>query len=173
VSVSLERTRWLTRRQFLALGVGVLFLLLAIYVATVWRRYQLRMGYDWGRIRRYAGEKGSEVSAWARNAHLSPAERIQRAFSYLQLEPGTAEAFVTDYTRHRAPLRRFVPPPDAQEDFFDRFLLSTDFFQHGADESRRVRYSRFYDPYVNPCWNPFLPGGTTTPTAMAWEPLQQ
>ena len=35
------------------------------------------------------------------------------------------------------------------------FLLSSDFFEHGADESRQVRYLRYYDPYAFACGNPF------------------
>lgn len=34
------------------------------------------------------------------------------------------------------------------------YLLSSDFFLNGADESRLVRYLRFYDP-MRPCGNPF------------------
>jgi hypothetical protein len=155
--VTNERTGTFTRRQFVVVGAGLLFLLLAGYVLTAWRRYQVRMGYGWGRIADYVGTQGREVSAWSRQAHLSPAERILGRFDYMQFEPGAVEAFVRDYERHRGPLRRFVPPRNAQEEVFDRFLLSTDFFLNGADESRRVRYVRFYDPYVNPCWNPCLP----------------
>lgn len=34
------------------------------------------------------------------------------------------------------------------------FLMSTDFFLHGADESRPVNYVMFFHPYRSPCWNP-------------------
>jgi hypothetical protein len=37
------------------------------------------------------------------------------------------------------------------------FLLSTDFFAHGADESRPLRYATLYDPYRSPCYNPMDP----------------
>ena len=35
------------------------------------------------------------------------------------------------------------------------FLLSTDFFDHGADENREIRYVRYYYPYSFACGNPF------------------
>ena len=35
------------------------------------------------------------------------------------------------------------------------FLLSTDFFQNGADVSKPVSYFGFYDPYKRPCANFF------------------
>ena len=34
------------------------------------------------------------------------------------------------------------------------YLLSSDFFTHGADESRTVKYVELYDP-MRPCGNPF------------------
>lgn len=34
------------------------------------------------------------------------------------------------------------------------FLLSTDFFLSGADESKPVNFVSFYDPYISPCWSP-------------------
>ena len=37
------------------------------------------------------------------------------------------------------------------------FLLSTDFFAHGADESRPLRFVQLYDPYRAPCYNPMEP----------------
>ena len=36
----------------------------------------------------------------------------------------------------------------------ETYLLSSDFFLQGADESRTVRYLQFYDP-MRPCGNPF------------------
>ena len=35
------------------------------------------------------------------------------------------------------------------------FLLSTDFFQNGADENKPLNYLGFYDPYKRPCANFF------------------
>ncbi len=35
------------------------------------------------------------------------------------------------------------------------FLLSTDFFLNKMDESKKIKYIGFYDPYLRPCMNPF------------------
>jgi len=42
-----------------------------------------------------------------------------------------------------------------EEDVVSAFLLSTDFFWRGADETRELVYAGFYDPYYRPCQNPF------------------
>ncbi len=48
-----------------------------------------------------------------------------------------------------------------EDTFVSTYLLSSDFFLNGADESRTVQYLGFYDP-MHPCGNPFArppPGG--------------
>lgn len=35
------------------------------------------------------------------------------------------------------------------------YLLSTDFFRRGMDESKVVKYVGLYDPYTRPCLHPF------------------
>jgi hypothetical protein len=35
------------------------------------------------------------------------------------------------------------------------YLLSSDFFQSGMDESRLVKYVSLYSPYLRPCAHPF------------------
>jgi hypothetical protein len=39
--------------------------------------------------------------------------------------------------------------------FVSTYLISSDFFTNGSDESRIVRYVGFYDPMVRPCGSPF------------------
>ncbi len=39
------------------------------------------------------------------------------------------------------------------------FLLSTDFFLNGADETKPVRFRQLFHPYVSPCWNPLVQRG--------------
>jgi hypothetical protein len=36
-----------------------------------------------------------------------------------------------------------------------RFLLSTDFFWNGCNETRALEYLEYNNPYQNPCGNPF------------------
>ena len=77
---------------------------------------------------------------------------IRKHFDYLQFDDEVIEAFERDLTRQQGPWNsRTSPRP------FTRFLASTDFFQHNADENRPLRYVTFYDPYVSPCYSPFEP----------------
>lgn len=74
---------------------------------------------------------------------------LRRHFHYLELDDASLARYARDYLRH-------LPPPDlAGPDLYTRFLLSNDFFQNGADESRTLRYLALYNPYVNACRNPF------------------
>lgn len=93
--------------------------------------------------------------------------RLRAHFDYLKLEipSETMRQFASDYTRHygrteRGGLYRYLgrKPASHYEARWDElattFLLSTDFFLHGADESQPVRYVALYHPYASPCWNP-------------------
>ncbi len=128
--------RQISRRRFVGLSLTALSATIVGSVGVLSRGH-------WERI-------GSSL-AWLRGAHLSAAQRIERHFHYLDLDPEGVRAFVRDYTKHRGEITRFSEP---REDIFERYLLSTDFFRNGADESRPVRYVLFFDPYVSPCWNP-------------------
>ena len=66
------------------------------------------------------------------------------------LDAAVLEAFVGDYLADTARVRR----GERIEAVGSRFLLSTDFFQHGGDESRALRYVAYFDPYRSPCYNP-------------------
>lgn len=129
----------ISRRKFVGLSLTALSAAVVGSAGLLPRRWWERIGGNLG---------------WARGAHLSAEERIQHQFHYLELDPAGVQAFVRDYTQHRGEIRRFSRPKD---DIFERYLLSTDFFRNGADESRPVRYVLFYDPYVSPCWNPCAP----------------
>ena len=60
-------------------------------------------------------------------------------------------AFVEDYERVHGPYPTNKQPGMTE---YKRFLLSTDFFQNGADESRPLRYVRIFDAYASPCYQP-------------------
>ena len=82
---------------------------------------------------------------------------ITRYYDYLRLEPADVERFAREYEHWQ----RAEELREPIEDTFGRFLLSTDFFLHDADESRPVRYLRLHDAYLTPCGNPFLRTPTT------------
>lgn len=124
--------RPISRRKFLAVTVAALAALLAGAVHRKWEGIQER----W---------------EWYRHAHLPLAERIRRHFHYLDLDPDGVNAFVGRYEAQKGEVSFFTPP---EPQVFQHYLLSTDFFQHAADESRTVQFIAFFDPYLSPCWNP-------------------
>lgn len=77
------------------------------------------------------------------------AAELRRHFDYLELDEESLARYARDYLRYLA------PPDLAGTDLYTRFLLSNDFFQNGADESRPMHYVTLYDPYVTACRNPF------------------
>lgn len=95
-------------------------------------------------------EDGGEVEA-AASSPSTLAVELRLHFSYLAIGEDVLEAFVRDFERHRGRFRLH-----AQAVPHARFLASTDFFQNGADEAKPLRYASYYDPYVSPCYNPFV-----------------
>lgn len=75
---------------------------------------------------------------------------LRKRFAYLQFEPGAIERFAAEAETHRHRLKRRSKGMELGE----RFLMSTDFFQNGADESRTISYVTFYHPYESFCYNP-------------------
>lgn len=92
-------------------------------------------------------------NAFLRNRSGSPEERLIREhFAYLTIDADGLRRFLREY-------RRAIGPPSLVGErevrrFLDTFLLSTDFFREGADESRSVRFAMLYDVYTNPCYEP-------------------
>ncbi len=80
----------------------------------------------------------------------SPKRRLMWHFSYLDLDPDGVDAYVRDVDRDIGRLSRLRSWPSY---VFTDFLLSTDFFRHGADETRRVKYVALYAPYITICHN--------------------
>ena len=50
---------------------------------------------------------------------------------------------------------RVFRPSGLETEMVTSFLLGSDFFRRGTDETRVVRYIGFYDPYSMVCGNPF------------------
>jgi hypothetical protein len=145
--------RPITRRQFVRTSLIVLVCAGAAYAAYFAHRL-ISVRYGWSRIANYGWSRGREVLSWSRGAHLTVEERLHRRFDFLDLDPAGVRRFVEDYQKHRGRIGRFAPPRYPDQEIYHRYLLSTDFFMHGGDESRTVSYMMFYDPYASPCWNP-------------------
>ncbi len=104
-----------------------------------------------------AGCGGSKESARG----MSVAEARKKVVEYLRLKlpylrhgEGTLERFAAEYVRHFPPGTKPGPGPN----LVARYLLSTDFFPNGADESKPLDWVEFYDPYISPCYNPLVEG---------------
>jgi hypothetical protein len=143
----------LRRRRFLILGSGA-----ALVIAS-----------GVGVARWYHGDPKSVIIAI-----------LERRVGYLQVDHASFERFAVDYLESRKEYKReltmmalfalpyrYVTPYSflrqghslrrLESNVVSRYLLSTDFFEHGADESRPVAYVEFHDPYSIACRNPFVP----------------
>lgn len=92
---------------------------------------------------------GQKIAAY-RYPHLGLAKAIQRHFSYLNIADEEAVKFATKYEEVYQPKTAKA----SLEKVYQVFLLSTDFFQNGADQSRPLRFTVLYHPHKNPCYNP-------------------
>ena len=80
--------------------------------------------------------------------------RLRCHYLNLQISDKEFDQFVRLYRKHYGWETRWSTA--ALEPMAGVFLLSTDFFENGADESIPVRYRRFFHAYVSPCWNPLV-----------------
>ncbi len=102
---------------------------------------------------------------------------LHRRVGYLRVDTSTFHTFAKDYVVFRKqyerelaklsalalPLRfmspyawleRGHPYRRLEDNVVSRYLLSTDFFQNGANERTLVKYLSFYDPLLTICRNP-------------------
>lgn len=124
-----------SRRKFLAwtaaLGAGLVGGALALFPA--------------------ARENARSWAARLAHSGSAPKAKLLAHFDYLKISDEVAERYVADYS---ANVREVGRLSELGLDFYTRFLLSTDFFQHGADESRALEYVAIYGPTITLCYNP-------------------
>ena len=108
-------------------------------------------------------------------------EIVQKRLNYLKLDPNGVNRFARDLVERKIIFGRKLRLIDmagpvytglsshlghnalsqnfkhGEERIVSMYLLSTDFFQNGHDESKVVRYMEFYEPFVKfrPCNTPF------------------
>ncbi|HUG36774.1 MAG TPA: hypothetical protein VML54_07475 [Candidatus Limnocylindrales bacterium] len=109
-------------------------------------------GFVLGACRRRSADSGRSAVP---DARLDPAvakirDEVEASLPFLPLERGEVENFALAYVLHRD---AGTLTPALELDLQRRFLLSTDFFDHGADLQRTPRYVLFYDPWATPCSN--------------------
>ena len=134
------------RRRFVKLGITALAAVGAGSSGALAFRNRESVAWHWDKLSDSVDESTSKLH----RALVSVEDRIQNHFDYLNIDEGGLKAFAQQHQRRYG--EGFDSEPDSE--LFERFLLSTDFFQHSANESRLVKYVSYYDPYVSPCYNP-------------------
>jgi hypothetical protein len=96
----------------------------------------------------------SEAPCVFTDAVASIASDLRAHFDYLRFESDVLARYA------RLCVESYGAPdltmPGTRRRMHAQFLLSTDFFQNGAAEGRTLRFVALYDPYVTPCYNPFV-----------------
>ncbi len=92
--------------------------------------------------------------------------KIRQELSFMKLDENGVREFVSEYTKNmswktKLALKSFALSPLTSRQsrkihrLMTMYILSTDFFDNGMDESRTVKYIAIYDPQGRPCINPF------------------
>ncbi|MDO1446008.1 hypothetical protein Q0590_07080 [Rhodocytophaga aerolata] len=93
---------------------------------------------------------------------------IQKELSYLNLDKQGIEQYAADYLQYEGNVPRIElklkmyrllgvnsEKSSIVSALIEKYLLSTDFFLKNMDESRKINYIGYYNPYNSPCANPF------------------
>ena len=104
----------------------------------------------------FACRREDEASAPAASLEDRLRRDLLDEFHYLSIGDEVLAPFALAYLQHHPDF----DPENAKHlhDLRSTFLMSTDFFQNAADESRPLRFVALYDPYVTPCYNPMIAG---------------
>jgi hypothetical protein len=144
-SKSVVAGRPVTRRRFLHLTLTALG-------ATILAGSGLAF-FDWlGLKRRWRSAQNHLIAN--RYAFMPADRRIRKHFGDLTIDEEGLERFVHDFEMYVGRVTFYSVTTNGR--LFSTFLLSTDYYRNGADPKKLVRYVAFYDPYVSPCWNPFI-----------------
>lgn len=96
----------------------------------------------------------------------SAASIVRKQLDYLKLDEEGLNRFAKEYSiakdrKYKLTLKGYnLLGIDASQSgkihqMVTTYLLSTDFFANGMDESRTIKYLAMYDPYLRPCAHPF------------------
>jgi hypothetical protein len=148
-SESIDARRPVTRRRFLQFALaafGATVLASAGLASFDWLGLRTRAKWQWRTAQNH-------LTAY-RYAFMPADRRIRKHFGDLMIDEAGLQRFVRDYEKHRGRVTFYSVRSNGR--LFSTFLLSTDYYRNGADPKRPVHYVTFYDPYVSPCWNPFM-----------------
>jgi hypothetical protein len=76
--------------------------------------------------------------------------RIHAHLGFLDIEDDAYRRFLEDLEQHEGSLEE----QSVGRTLLQKFLFSTDFFLHRADETRTIAYRQYYDPYISVCYQP-------------------
>jgi hypothetical protein len=99
------------------------------------------------------------LQAYARD---QTAKILAKRVSLNRMRYHLMSAVATSFTRYQRSTDKRSRIQRAEDGFVSTYLLSSDFFIGGSDESRTVRYLGYYDP-LRPCNNPFARPAVDTP----------
>jgi hypothetical protein len=141
----------MTRRRFL-LSIATLTILSGVGSYKLWLHFQPATLIIAAALRRNLGDlivSPEDVRLFAADhaQRISRKERLALSL-FAPLAPLYVRIEKLARTVASERLRRF------EELVVTKFLLGTDLFASGADESRPLRYTGYPDPYLRPCGNP-------------------
>lgn len=76
---------------------------------------------------------------------------LQQKLSFLKIKKATISQFIEDYKNEH-----FNKIPEVNDQLIIQLLLSTNYVQNGADDSKEIEYTVYYSPWKSPCYNPFM-----------------
>lgn len=116
------------------------------------------------------------LSRFTKFGPIDARDYLKKNFAYLDLQVSDEqfENFYNNYTidNHKISQKAWDIATGRGEEYHrvaidnmaTAFLMSTDFFLNGADESKPVNYIGCFSPYITPCWNPVSTRGSQFPT---------
>lgn len=69
-----------------------------------------------------------------------------------QVDAAVARSFILDYMNYTKQNTSFSVTDKLKQ----RFLLSTNFLNVILKKESKIKYIRYYDPYIHPCYNPYI-----------------
>jgi hypothetical protein len=136
------------RRSFLR-TFGTLVVLLGAFTLGLYR-----LVAQWREHRERAGAlPDATLGAAADRSPRAIVAVLREEYAYLQIDEAVLDRFANDFLSDRR--RQWDGTKAFPKSERLRFLMSTDFFQNGADEAEPLGYVAYYNPYVSSCHNPF------------------
>jgi hypothetical protein len=134
------------RRTFIKAGIALTTVAVAVAVFPSFRSTVKRiLAKDTDALRLDPSSIDRFIDDAQREQYLNTFSRVKRILITLHTYAGPLSGilpYANKYIQYRGQIT-------------GHFLLSTDFFRNRMDTSKAVEYTGFYNPYTQPCSNPF------------------